>query len=392
MQTFKTFFKISKKYLPSCMLYFCIYVVIMILMSFLAQDSHDNQFQSSSLDIAIIDSDDSKASHALTDYLDQRHTLVALDNDSEVIQDSLFYQKVSYVLVIPEGFEQQLLDGSTKNLVQSSKRKDSASGYFLDTQVNQYLKTMRLYLCAGDSVNDAAKHTADSVKNLEKVTSLSFDKKHSSSDNLYYYFQYMPYILLLVLTVSLTPILIVFRKKDIENRMDCAPLSPTSKGLALSIGCAIYCLTIWGLFLFIGRIVYGADMFSKNGLLCILNSFIFLLIALAITLLVSTFSPSNNVLNMIANVVGLGMSFLCGIFVPQAILSDNLLRISRFLPAYWYVRITNMFGSYSDEPFSMSLYWKSIGIQILFFAAIFAIYLVANKQHKGGAERLHLSK
>ena len=88
---------------------------------------------------------------------------------------------------------------------------------------------------------------------------------------------------------------------------------------------------------------------------------------------------------MIANVVGLGMSFLCGIFVPQAILSDNLLQVSRFLPAYWYVRITNMFGSYSAEPFSMNFYWKAIGIQLLFFVAIFAIYLVANKQHKSGS-------
>ena len=342
MQTFKTFFKIAKKNLPSCILYLGIYLVIMILMSFLAKDSNDSQFQSSSLDIGIIDCDDSKASHELTDYLDEIHTIVPLENDGEVIQDSLFYRKVSYVLTIPKGFEKELLDGKSKNLIQTSKRKDSASGYFLDEQVDQYLKTMRLYLCSGDTITDAAKHTADSAKDIEKVTSLSFEK-------------------------------------------DCAPVSPTSKGLALSMGCALYCLAVWGFFIIIGRIVYGADMFSKNGLLCILNSFVFLLFTLALTLLVSTFSPNTNVLNMIANVVGLGMSFLCGIFVPQAILSDNLLQVSRFLPAYWYVRITNMFGSYSAEPFSMNFYWKAIGIQLLFFVAIFAIYLVANKQHKSGS-------
>lgn len=37
MQTFKTFFKIAKKNLPSCILYLGIYLVIMILMSFLAK-------------------------------------------------------------------------------------------------------------------------------------------------------------------------------------------------------------------------------------------------------------------------------------------------------------------------------------------------------------------
>ena len=37
----------------------------------------------------------------------------------------------------PKGFEKNLLDGNKKNLIQSSKRKDSASGYFLDEQVDQ---------------------------------------------------------------------------------------------------------------------------------------------------------------------------------------------------------------------------------------------------------------
>ena len=64
---------------------------------------------------------------------------------------------------------------------------------------------------------------------------------------------------------------------------------------------------------------------------------------------------------MIANILGLGMSFLCGIFVPQAFLGNTVLAIGRFLPAYWYVRITNMFGSYANDVFSASTYWMCIG-------------------------------
>ncbi len=150
----------------------------MILMSFLAKDSNDSQFQSSSLDIGIIDCDDSKASHALTDYLDEIHTIVPLENDGEVIQDSLFYRKVSYVLAIPKGFEKKnLLDGNKKKSHSKQQKKRQCQRLFLDEQVDQYLKTMRLYLCSGDSITDAAKHTADSAKDIEKVTSLSFEKR-----------------------------------------------------------------------------------------------------------------------------------------------------------------------------------------------------------------------
>lgn len=383
MQTFKTFFKIAKKQLPACILYFGIFLVIMFLMSFAAKDSNESQYKTYSLDISVIDLDNSTASEGFIDYLDSVHELIPMENDGEMIQDSLYYHKVDYVLTIPKGFERSLLAGETKNLVESSKRLDSACGFFVDEQIDQYLKTLRIYLAGGDSVKEASKKTFNSVKDCEEVTSLSFEKEeHDSNIMMFYYFQYMPYILLAVIILGLSPILIIFRKKDLKNRLDCSSLHHMDKTLQISFGCVIFSLVMWILFILVGRIAFGPAMFSTDGLLFILNSFVFLLICMAIALLVSTFSPNGNVLNMITNVVALGMSFFCGIFVPQYMLGKQVLSIARFLPAYWYIQVTDRISGFSDEAFSMNLYWKCIGIQFLFFAAIFAIYLVADKQKK----------
>lgn len=384
MHTFKTFFKIAKKQLPACMLYFGIFLALMFLMSFAATDSNKKQYETYSLNISVIDLDHSTASKEFTDYLDSMHELVPMEDDGEMIQDSLYYQKVSYVLTIPKGFEESLLAGKSKNLVESSKRLDSAQGFFIDEQVDQYLKTLRIYLSSGDSIKEASKKTFDSAKNCEDVTSLSFNKEdHHSNTMMFFYFQYMPYILIATLILGLSPILITFRKKDLKNRLDCSSLHHMDKTLQISLGCIIFSLLIWILFILIGRIAFGSAMFSKNGLLLILNSFVFLLICMAIALLVSTFSPNGNVLNMITNVVSLGMCFFCGIFVPQYMLGEQVLAVGRFLPAYWYIQITDRISGFSDEVFSMDLYWKCIGIQFLFFVAIFAIYLAADKQKKG---------
>lgn len=384
MHTFKTFFKIAKKQLPACMLYFGIFLALMFLMSFAATDSNEKQYETYSLNISVIDLDHSTASKAFTDYLDSMHELVPMKDDGEMIQDSLYYQKVSYVLTIPKGFEESLLAGKSKNLVESSKRLDSAQGFFIDEQVDQYLKTLRIYLSSGDSIKEASKKTFESAKNCEDVTSLSFNKEdHHSNTMMFFYFQYMPYILIATLILGLSPILITFRKKDLKNRLDCSSLHHMDKTLQISLGCIIFSLLIWILFILVGRIAFGSAMFSKDGLLLILNSFVFLLICMAIALLVSTFSPNGNVLNMITNVVSLGMCFFCGIFVPQYMLGEQVLAVGRFLPAYWYIQITDRISGFSDEVFSMDLYWKCIGIQSLFFVAIFAIYLVADKQKKG---------
>ena len=102
-----------------------------------------------------------------------------------------------------------------------------------------------------------------------------------------------------------------------------------------------------------------------------LNSFVFLLIAAAIAILIAAFSPSDTGVNVIANVLGLGMSFFCGIFVPQAYLGDGVLMVARFLPAYWYVKINNMLVGSSGEAFSLARYWQYLGIELLFVLVLF---------------------
>ena len=86
---------------------------------------------------------------------------------------------------------------------------------------------------------------------------------------------------------------------------------------------------------------------------------------------------------MLAHIVGLSMSFLCGVFVPQSMLSGSVLAVGRFLPAYWYIRANNMLAGFGKEVFDLGFYWKCIGIQFLFAAAMFALTAVAARQRKG---------
>lgn len=386
MQVFKTFFRIAKKKLPGTAIYFVIFLVIMLLQSQLSNKDVDTSFQSSSLDICVIDEDHSDASKALTDYLGSIHTLTTLrDTDAETLQDNLFYQRISYVLTIPKGFESNLTSGNTKNIVDSSKRKNSASGYFVDQQIDVYLNSLNLYLSGGYSLEDAIALTDASISDLEEVEMVSFDAKSNTDTNstLFSFFQYIPYVLILILFMGLTPILVTFRKKDIQNRIDCSSISLMSKNMQLTLGCALFSLFVWGIFMIAGLCTYGAkQFFNEYSLYCILNSFVFLCVSLALALFISTFSLSENALNMVANVVALGMSFLCGVFVPQWFLGESVLTAARFFPAYWYVRIINMFSGATGEMVSMTTYWRFLGIQFIFAIAIFALYLLSDKIKK----------
>ena len=193
----------------------------------------------------------------------------------------------------------------------------------------------------------------------------------------FYFFQYLPYIFLAILFAGMAPILVTLNSRDMKARTACSALPGRTRTLAMASG--------WLLFLLLGLVFYRKAMLQPYVGYAILNSLAFLLFTTALSLLISTFSPDDNVLNMLANIVGLSMSFLCGIFVPQSMLSGSVLAVGRFLPAYWYIRANNMLAGFGKEVFDLGFYWKCIGIQLLFAAAMFALTAVAAKQRRSTA-------
>ncbi len=387
MQVFKLFFKIAKKRVLSAAIYLGIFTVLLVFMSMNAIDTNEKNFTVSSIRMTIIDRDNSQTSKAMKQYLSDYHEIVDLKtDDKDILQDNLYYQTIDYVLFIEKDFEKKLIEGNTSNLISHSKLFDSTSSYFAGQQINEYINTLTLYINGGFSINDALKKTEASLSDTNYTNMIDYEAKpdnDASSQIIFYYFQYVSYIMLSILIVGMTPILMILRKKEIASRINCSSLTLHSKNKQITLGCIVYSFMLWLILMIIGGVFGGFNnLFATKGLLCMLNSFIFLLICISITLLISIFTTSDNVLNMIANCIGLGMSFLSGIFVPQWFLGDTVLSIARFLPAYWYIKTNNMLSGFSGDKMSYPNYWTYIGIELIFFLAIFSIYLLASKQRK----------
>lgn len=383
MQVSKAFFMIARKRLLTAFIYIAIYTFIILILSSTAEDSMKDNFSSVSLTIFIADEDQTPASRALCGYLDSLHEIADLNNDEEVLADQMYYRTLDYVLTIPAGFEDSLTSGKKEALLTDVKIPGSTNGYFVDQQISQYVQSLQLYLSGGYSLTEAIAETDKSIADAVSVTTVSFETEDSSSDSrVFYFFQYLPYIFIAILFSGMTPVLVTLNKKSIKNRTTCSALTLTSKNLQLAGSCVVYSLVVWLLFAGLNVLFYGTDCFTANAMLAMLNSLVFLLFAAALALLVSYFAPDDNVISMAANIVGLTMAFLCGIFVPQTMLSPSVLNVGRFLPAYWYIRANNMLASFGNEVFDLSIYRTCILIQLLFTAAIFCITLLVSRKRK----------
>lgn len=376
MQVFKTYFLVMKKNLFSIFLYVGIFIALAILFDQSGNDTPE-QFRASKSDIGILDYDASPISTALVDYLSGRHNVVDVPEEETEIQDVLYNLEAVYVLVIPKGFGDAFGSDAAAEMLRYYTSKDSADDTFLNIQINQFLSLTATYYGNGYPIDKAIALGKETAKTETEVT---IHSKSASNSGIYYFFNYIPYVLLCMMITTMGPVLMRFYNKETEARTLCSSMPPSHYTLWLSAGTGIFSLFCFAIFIFLAAILYPGTLFSSLGILYIANTFVFLLVSVAITLIISMLASSENTLTIMSNVLGLGMSFFCGIFVPMEFLPEGLLKFSQFLPAYWYIKALHVLETYTGTTPQLKQYLSYLGIQFCFIAALFSVALLLRKK------------
>lgn len=120
--------------------------------------------------------------------------------------------------------------------------------------------------------------------------------------------------------------------------------------------------------------MYGKALYNIGAVYYAINTLTYTLVCVAISFLVGNLTRSRGVQAAIVNVLSLGLSFISGVFVPQAMLGESVLKVARFLPTYWYVR-GNLRIDQVDltSGFSIRFMSTELNMQIIFIVVLLAI-------------------
>ena len=378
MQVFKTFFKVLKKRKASIIIYSAVFLAFSFI---LATNSDTNkEFKESKLNIMVIDEDNSAASKSLTEVIGKKHDIREKADSEEDMAEMLYWQTVDYVLVIKEGYSDKLTSGGEDLFGEYHVRENYSTAY-MTTVLGQYVKTARAYLAAGKTLDEALAASAEAVGKDTGITYLT-DKAEGSEDyskDFSVYFQYMPYILLSVFMSVLGAVLTSMNKKDIRYRTECSGASPRNITLQIFGGSAVLVVGLWLFYMIAGIFLYGG-IYQGNAWLAVLNSFVFTITAASLAVFLSSLGLEENVFTAITIVTSLGMSFLCGIFVPLSILGEGVVAVGRFLPAYWYIRANDMLNG--REALDGAKYAGCLAIQLGFAIAFILLTMVVSRSRR----------
>lgn len=373
--------KITKKLMKSFIVWIIMFVVLTLFISNLDSSGGAGDYTDSKLNIVIFDNDCSPESKALYDYIGSRHKIKELTKtDVESVNDALFYNIVNYVLTIKEGYGEMVRGGETDGLFEYKTAPSSYYGEYMNMQLEQYISSLSAYIASGMDIAPALEKTADSLREPTEVDKVSFDNDSRLGRHIYSIMRYMPYIFLTVSAAVIARIIITLNSDDIRKRTSCAPVSMMKYNLQVMLGASVVCLSLWLFMMLYTVICSGRELFTNNGLFAVLNNFVFLIVAASLGLFISSlFGKDSEAIDMINNIVSLGMCFLGGVFVPLQFLSGTVLIISKFLPTYWYIRALDSIAGINGMTYDTSVIRISIGIQFLFAAALLAASMAVSK-------------
>lgn len=376
MTVFKTFWKVVNKYKGTIIGY----TVMLLIFGTINMSSNDvtSDFKSSKPDVIIINNDDSVLASNLVDYFKKNANILDIEADEEKIDDALFYRDANYVIYINEGYEAKVLDGRDPEIKIKSSGDYSSS--LAEMLLERYLKTQNVLHDEFKDKNVLVEKINDSLKtnaNVELATKINTTELTRLSR----YYNFASYSIIAVVMFIICLVLSSFNHESVKKRTIISSMNYKKYNRYIMLSSILYVIFVVILYTILGYFVFGSIMFSKRGLIYILNTFIFAIVALALSLLVSTLVNKKEAVSGIVNVVALSQAFLCGAFIPVMWMPDSVLKIAHIFPAYYYIDSNELLASLEILNFiNLKPVWINMGGMILFIIILIVLNNIASKK------------
>ena len=392
MTVFKTFLKVLNK----CKFSVILNTVILLIFAGVNMTTSDTQmnFEATKPDILIVNQDTNIGiTQNLTKYLEGNCEIIAVKDNEDAINDALFYRDVNYVIYIPQNYRQDVLKGENPEIQIKSTGDYQAS--YAEMLLARYVKVQNIY------VEELAKQADDKTlaeeklekeiiekinQTISKQTEIEMTSKLDTTglEKATFYYNFANYTLLAGAILVICLILSSFHEEKIRKRTIVSSMKYQKHNRILLLSNGLFALVLWLFYVLISFFVVGNVMFSIQGLIYIVNSFVFTLCALTIAVLVGNIVNNKNAMSGIVNVIALGSSFLCGAFVPVEWLPDTVLKIAHCLPSYWYIQSNELIKTMEEFNLeTLKPIMINMGVVLLFaIGFIIVANLIERKKRK----------
>lgn len=310
------------------------------------------------INVGVIDNDRTKLTSELIENLRGKSKVTILQKDTE--EKDLIDGTASYVIDIPQGFTNDVINGKTVKL----------NGYSL--QESNIAATVKIYVNSflNAAINIGKSSNGDETKfylgmNYYRSGNISYDKKtidYSEDDNgkTSETLGMVAFIMLYLSSFS-AAVILEDKKNNSFYRIFTTPVSIQRYMLENILSFFTVCLIPVFVVLLSMKYLFNVNLGSGFLNIFILMS-IFSMVSVSIGLLVSSVCKNSNQATLLMNIINTPFAALGGCMFPVSIMPKPLVNIGKFMPTYWLMNGINK--SINGQNFYSII--GDIGIMLLF--------------------------
>lgn len=396
MSTFRSALRVAWRHPVYLVSYLAILSLMSVLVGRLVADqaaAAPSSYEPVRASVAVVDEDGSDLSRALVSWAGGRFELVET-NGAQEVQDALARSLVDCVLVLPQGFGQELLDaartGDDLPNVQATYGADVQTGVLAAQEASQWVSLAGsaavLEPDAGAcAVGELATQAMDQRADVATLTNADAgDVRTTAGATTYFNFSAYPIMSSVVVTVGL--VLSVFSESEVRRRQGCAPVSPARLDASLLGGCLVLALGAWAWTSVLGLAVFADELSNvpaANLALLLVAQLAISLTPLSLAFTLSRLGLREQGLNAAGNIGGMVLTFLGGAWVPLSLMSEEVRTVAHFVPTYWVSdAVTTLLGASALTASDLARVGTDIGVATLFAVAIAALGLALSRARR----------
>lgn len=383
MIVFKTFWRIMKRYWWIVF----IYVAILTSLSVINLNAAPvTDFVDTKPEITIVSQDSSDlATKPFTknflNYLSKNTKIIDL-KESETT-DALFYQKISMILYLPEDLESKIISGQKITL--DYRTSGNYTAELSKNLIKRYFELQRTEILESKNSSkeqsnilseDSEKIISSLNQRLDQSPTVRLASKNATNlSKIAAFFNFASYTIMAIILYVTCFINASFNKSSVKKRTMASSLHLKEYNFSLLLANSIFAFSVFVLLTTLSFFVLGNIVLTPFFIFEILNILLYILAALTLAELVSTFNLSRDAVSGVVNLLSLAPAFLSGAFVPTYFLPSFVLTIAHIFPTYWFIDTNNKIATMTELNFSSFL---TILPNLLVLVLFSIIFIVAN--------------
>lgn len=342
------------------------YTIIFFLMSLLAgtgANQREAKFTETKLNIGIIDNSNDELSKGLKKYLKEKNNIIDTIDDEEYIKEQIFLERVDAVLIIPNNFQEKVINKEESIEIYNDHRK--IGSIQIQNQINKFL------LFANASYEDEKFDLADVNLALAEKTGVELVDNNTAKNirvNEWFrnYYNFTSYVIIAMYIAIIGLVMADFKDENIDSRMKISSKKFLNFNMEMYLGQLTIAIIITTVFILGSIVLKGKYIGEVDFGKYVINIIIFSFTILCFTFFLNNFTKNKFVISAMSTVLSLGTSFISGVMVPQELLGEKTLALAKFFPSYYFVKINEMaVSSFSDIKFELFMQ--------LLFAVVFVL-------------------